>query len=183
MVHSPIPSLEVLPGFMEATVRIRVIWRIEMLGQLQVRSEQQTHARFQTHRPGVVLVRLALPVGQTYDRVFLAESIWSNTNLQSARKNLRTALTALRNQLEPPGVETGQVLEATRSTIRLRPETVTTDVAQFDALLAKADKTKATDQQQSLLTEAIALYRGHPLPGYYDSLPQILKRMENIVIR
>lgn len=145
-----------------------VIWRVEMLGQLQVWSKKQTHTRFQTRKTGIVLARLAMPVGQIYDRVFLAESIWSNTNPQSARENLRTALNALRRQLEPPGVQKGQVLEATRSTLRLRPETVATDVAQFDALLAKADKEKANDQQRTLLTEAVALYRGHLLPGYYE---------------
>jgi DNA-binding SARP family transcriptional activator len=81
---------------------------------------------------------------------------------------LRQALSSLRGQLEPPGVPAGSVLFADRHTVRLNPDAVTTDVAAFEAALAAARQAAGNGNEATLLAQALALYGGTLLPGYYD---------------
>ena len=117
-----------------------VLWRIEMFGGLQARSAQTTHTRFQTQKTGALLACLALPVGQALGREPLAERLWPGATPKAGRESLRTALASLRRQLEPPGIPSGSVLIATRSTVTLRSEAVETDVADFETLLDLAGR-------------------------------------------
>ena len=55
------------------------------------------------------------------------ELLWPGVDLDGARNRLNVALSSLRPQLEPPGVPEGSVLVTDRFTVRLNPETVTTD--------------------------------------------------------
>ncbi len=57
----------------------------------------------------------------------LADLLWPEADLDSARANLRQALLSLRRQLEPPGVLPGTVLTADRTQVRLSPDAVRTD--------------------------------------------------------
>ena len=54
------------------------------------------------------------------------------------RHRLSVALSSLRQELEPPGVPDGAVLETDRVLVGLNPATVTTDVAEFEAALRGA---------------------------------------------
>ena len=63
--------------------------------------------------------------------VALEEGLWPEAEPEAGRLRLRVALSALRRQLEPPGVTPGGVLIADRSTVRLNSEAVTTDVADW----------------------------------------------------
>jgi class 3 adenylate cyclase len=79
------------------------------------------------------------------------------------------ALSSLRHQLEPPGVPQGAVLIADRNSVKLNPAAVTTDVAEFEAALQSAERTKSGIERIQHLTDAVELYRGPLLPDYYEN--------------
>ena len=101
---------------------------------------------------------------------------------KTGRNNLRLALASLRRQLEPPDVPSGSVLLATRGAIGLDPTTVTTDVAAFESLLGAA-RGAAEAERARLLTQAVELYHGRLLPGYYESwIPVEEARLESLFV-
>jgi DNA-binding SARP family transcriptional activator len=51
------------------------------------------------------------------------------------RTSLRTALASLRRQLELCGTPAGSFLIADRANVRINPDTITTDVAEFEYAL------------------------------------------------
>src|SRR2546423_7002303 len=62
----------------------------------------------------------------------------------------------------------GTILLSDRTTVQLNFERVTTDVAEWQALLARAAKSSGVQEQVALLQQARALYRGDLLPGFYE---------------
>ena len=66
------------------------------------------------------------------------EVAWPAAAGTTDRHKLRVALTSLRRQLEPPGVPAGVVIFSDRHTVQLNPETVSTDVAEFESALQAA---------------------------------------------
>src|SRR5581483_3417910 len=85
----------------------------------------------------------------------------------------------LRPQLEPPGVPAGAVLLADRATIRLNPEAICTDVAEFEASLKAV--ARAEEQKKAtlpFLVEAVERYHGELAPGYYEDW--ILRERERL---
>src|SRR6476661_10661869 len=109
--------------------------RIELFGWLRVRQGERTISRFATRQTGCLLAYLALHRRRSHPRDVLTELLWPADEISGDRHKLRKALTSLRHQLEPPGVAPGTVILADRNTIRLNPDTVTTDVAEFEAAL------------------------------------------------
>lgn len=142
-------------------------WRIELLGELRATAGSQILTRFYTHKIGGLLAYLALHPDRAHPREELATLFWEDADTEQGRVSLRTALASLRRQLEPPGVEPGSVLFADRLTVRLRPEAITTDVAEFDRLI-RTSQSGDLPAQIDCLTQAAALYRGDLLSGYYD---------------
>lgn len=130
------------------------LWRIRMLGGFWAESDQVTVQRFRTRRVAVLLAYLAYFRDRSASREELAEMLWPDLEPERAKRNLRQALSSLRHHLEPPGVAAGAVLETLQSQVRLNPEYVATDVADFR---------RATDP-----SAAIELYRGDLLPGFYE---------------
>src|SRR5262249_22787122 len=60
------------------------------------------------------------------------------------------------------------ILTADRRSVRLNPALVTTDTAEFDALLQAAEQTDSPVERARLLEQAVRLYRGELLPGCYE---------------
>ena len=152
--------------------------RIEMLGGLKVIHTRRTRAeacavtRFSTRKTAALMAYLAYHFKYSpHPRELLIDMLWPEADLEAGRASLRTALASLRRQLEPPGVPAGSVLLADRFAVHLNPQTVVTDVAQFEAALKTAAKTGKTDSQarQKQLVHAAGLYTGDLLPGYYES--------------
>lgn len=78
---------------------------------------------------------------------------WPDEPLERARTCLRSALSSLRRQLD----DTDLFLEAPRDMVKLRPDAITTDVADFEEAARSGDP------------GATGLYNGPLLPGcYYD---------------
>ena len=143
-------------------------WRIELLGALQVRSEAATISRFRTRRVGTLLAYLALYQDRSHSREELADLLWPEVSEEVSRRNLRQALSSLRKHLEPPPLPAGSVLVVKQSSVRLNLETVSTDVSEFERLLAKGNRAGTPETRFDALDAAIAVYKGALLPGHYE---------------
>src|SRR5579871_252543 len=143
-------------------------YRIEMLGGLCIRQGDRTTTRFRTYKAGALLARLAYFLKRTHPREEIIELFWPDAELDAGRNSLRAALTSLRHQLEPPGVRADTVLQADRANVRLNPEAVSTDVAEFAGAIQKAVRAGELAEKIRYFTHAVELYGGELLLGYYE---------------
>jgi predicted ATPase/DNA-binding SARP family transcriptional activator len=146
---------------------IQPAWRIELLGELRVVHGSRVVTRFRSRQTGLLLASLAYHLPRPQRREQLAELLWPESDPSTALANLRNTLRWLRQELEPPGVPAGTVLLADRATLQLNPAAVTTDVTEFEAALAAARAGSSAERAQCI-AEAVDLYRGELLPGFYD---------------
>jgi predicted ATPase/DNA-binding SARP family transcriptional activator len=146
--------------------------RIEMLGGLRITQGERVITRFRTQKAASLLAYLAYHLQQAHPREVLIEMLWPGVEPASGRNRLRMALTFLRHPLEPPGVPAGAVLIADRTSVRLNPFAVTTDVSEFQTALRQAAGAESNDARTRHLTQALELYRGELLPGFYDDWVQ-----------
>ncbi len=142
-------------------------WRIELFGGLTARQGQEEISRFRTRKTGALLAYLALRGGKPVPREVLLDVLWPESDLSAARNSLSVALSSLRALLEDPATTPGSsplggVLIADRTMVRLNPEAFFTDVSAFEGALRQAGDDPA------LLAQAIDLYRGELLTGFYD---------------
>lgn len=132
-------------------------WRVQVLGRLALSQGSAVITHFESRMVGALLAYLALYPQRPHPREELIDLLWPEADLDAGRHRLRQALSTLRRQLEPPGTPYGSVLLADRHAIRLNPETFTCDAADFERLV-----------RQKRFAEAVALYAGDLLPGYYE---------------
>ncbi len=147
-------------------------WCIELFGALKARLGTVEITRFRSYRTGALLAYLACYRNRTHPREELIELLWPESEPEAGQMSLRTALSSLRRQLEPPGVPPGSVLVADRSQVRLNPPAFTTDVAEFEAALRSAAGAEDPAERSSQLGRAVELYQGPLLPGYYEDWVQ-----------
>ena len=100
-------------------------WQVQLFGGLRITRGEQIITRFRTRATDSIFAYLALHLGKPIQRDKLIDLIWPDAEGESGRQNLRTALTSIRQALGP------EAIEATRMTVRLMPEHVTTDVEAF----------------------------------------------------
>jgi class 3 adenylate cyclase len=153
-----------------------VRWRIEMLGGLRAVQGERVLTRFRTQKTGALLAYLAYYPQRAHPRDELIERFWPEADPHAASNSLSQALSSLRQQLEPPGVSAGSVLIANRAAVRFNPEAITTDVAELDTALHAAAAAASDAERQQCLAQAVGLYRGDFLPGYYE--PWVLEQRE-----
>jgi DNA-binding SARP family transcriptional activator len=143
-------------------------WRIELLGGLRAVQADRIVSRFQTQKIGLLLAYLAYSPHRSHPREALIDLLWPECEPQAGRNNLSVSLSWLRRQLEPHGRPAGAVLIADRASIQLSPEATTTDVAEFQAALQAAKQAASVVEQSAFLAQAVELYPGELLPGYFD---------------
>ncbi|WP_309716740.1 NB-ARC domain-containing protein [Armatimonas sp.] len=131
-------------------------WRITFLGSVSATREGKALTRFESSRAIALLARLALFPRRTHPREELIELLWPEVEREVAQVRLRHTLRTLRQPLEL-GLPAGSVLIADRLSVRINPDAITTDVAQFEQALKHKD-----------LATARTLYTGELLPGLYD---------------
>ncbi|VAW39686.1 hypothetical protein MNBD_CHLOROFLEXI01-1856 [hydrothermal vent metagenome] len=124
-----------------------------------------------------LLAFLALEAGQSHSREMLLGLLWPELPEVDARNNLRVSLARLRKRLQQ-GNTAVSLLITTRKEVRFQlDDTVTFDVATFQALLADSERCNHTSYDscpmcQERLAAATALYRGLLLHGFYlDECP------------
>jgi DNA-binding SARP family transcriptional activator len=162
------------------------LWRIELLGALRAYRlatqqpgtqpgaeppatlQTQSLERFSSRQAGALLAFLAYHPGQ-HNRDILAELLWPEHDPQLSRAHLRVVLSVLRRSLEPDDVPNGAVIVADRHTAGLNFENVTCDVADFEAALQSASRDTNPEQQNADLKQAVEIYGGDLLPGYYEA--------------
>ena len=142
--------------------------RIELLGGLRVLQNGRILTRLETRKTGALLAYLAFFRHRSHPRETLAEMLWPDEAPEAIRNRLKQALSALRRALEPPGTPAGHVLIADRVQIQLNPQAIATDVAEFEALLHAGVRTADPAACARLLEQALPLYQGELLPGYYE---------------
>src|SRR5205807_761811 len=123
---------------------------------------------FRTQRAGALLAYLSYHLHRSHPREAVIELLWPESDRHLGRVSLRTELTSLRRQLEPPGVPPGAVLLADRATLRLNPAACVTDVALFEAALETAQQPGSSTDRARQLATAAELYRGELLPGCHE---------------
>ena len=147
-------------------------WRITLFGGLKAEQSDVSITRFRTRKAASLFAFLACCSQRDHAREELAERFWPDDAPETARQKLRLALTSLRHQLEPDGTQTGTVLFADRSHLRLNAHAIETDVAAFEAGLRAARFTAAPAARFDLLARALLLYTGDLLPGDYEEWAQ-----------
>lgn len=147
---------------------MRAVWRIELLGGLGARLGERTVSRFRTQKTAALFAYLAYHRHRSHPREMLIELFWPEAEPESGRHSLSLALSSLRNQLEPPGIEAGGVVVADRWSVELNPEAFTTDVGDFEAALRLSAQAREESGKIRHLSEALECYCGRLLPGFYE---------------
>jgi len=115
-----------------------------------------------------LLAYLAVESGQVHSRDSMIGLFWPDLSPSDARNNLRVALSRMKRYLGD-----SNILEATRQTVRLTPDSpVLLDVAQFLSLINQTEthdhhSVSACQQCQDQLKQAVDLYRGEFLAGFF----------------
>src|SRR5262245_46371009 len=142
--------------------------KIVLLGGLRIEQADRIITRFRTQKTAVLLAYLAYYRQRPHSREELIELLWPECALASGRNGLSISLSSLRHQLEPPGVPHGAILRADRYSIQLNPGAVHTDLTEFEALLQKATQARSASERSLFLADAVELFGGELLPGFYD---------------
>jgi DNA-binding SARP family transcriptional activator len=124
--------------------------------------------RFRTSKTASLLAYLALYPQRPHPREELIERHWPECEPSLGRRSLRTALSSLRRQLEPPDLPPGAVIRADRQTVGLTPGACVTDVAEFEAALQSAARTDPAERMPHLV-RAVNFYQGKLLRGYTEA--------------
>ncbi len=145
-------------------------WTVYLFGGLRLERNGLSITRFRTQKAAALLAYLAFYPTRVHSREELADRFWPEADPEAGRANLRTALASLRRQLEvSEAKDAGVLLTRGRSELTLSSDAFETDAIRFErSLRAAARRDTATDERMRLLREAVALYNGPLLPGFYD---------------
>jgi adenylate cyclase len=145
-------------------VETRAAYRIETFGGLVVAGGTAPLTGAATQRKTMLLLAVLAVAGtQGISRDKLLGLFWPDSDADRARHALKQALHTLRRDLRDPELVAGT------PTLRLNPESITSDVQEFEEALARGD-----------LERAVALYRGPFLDGLYlDGAPDFERWLEH----
>ena len=144
------------------------ILRVEFFGGLRVTVKDAVDAELTLGFSARLLAYLALNADSETNREVLCELLWEGIPLESSRQSLRQALHELRRLIEPPPIEKDTFLIATRNSLRLNAQALSTDIADFDRLIVQTTLTTSMEEKAGLYASALALVKGEFLSGYYD---------------
>jgi predicted ATPase/DNA-binding SARP family transcriptional activator len=155
-------------------------WRIDMLGRLVAHPRngedvQSGYKRFSRSKTGALLGWLCYHIEQDHPREMLADRLWPDSGSDTAKHNLNQALYKLRQEFGEPDLRPQNLVLSNHLHVRLNSDLIITDVQTFRALLCRVnelgtlvDLTESRGERIDLLSQAVDLYRGALLPGYYD---------------
>jgi predicted ATPase len=138
---------------------------LSLLGPLQITFDDRSAGGLSSAKVRALLIYLAVGANHSHPRAALAELLWPEQPGQTARHNLRQALSVLRQALGDDAA-TPCFLLVTRDTAQFNPASATwLDVAEFTRLLDACDR-HGHDRRTTCtecagrLAQAAALYRG-----------------------
>ena len=129
-------------------------WRVRLLGGFEIDDGRHRVTRLRSRAAMALLARVAMAPSRDHAREELAALLWPGADAATGRSRLRQTLSLLRAVLEPAGAPA--VLHADRRVLRAVPGALWCDAAAFEQAL------------QTRPDEALALYRGELLPGFFD---------------
>lgn len=133
--------------------------QLKLFGTPSITQNGQPITGFVSNK-AVAIIYFVAASGQPQARTVLATLLWTNFTDTYAKKNLRNALSNLRDRL-------GDSIEITRDTVSL--PTIgcdAVDSCRFTALIKEAERLEISDpRRRALLAEAVALYQGPFLEG------------------
>ena len=129
-------------------------WRVRLLGGFELDDGRHRLTRLRSRAAMALLARVAMAPSRDHAREELAALLWPGADDATGRSRLRQTLSLLRAVLEPAGAPA--VLHADRRVLRVVPGALWCDAAAFEQAL------------QTRPDEALALYRGELLPGFFD---------------
>jgi DNA-binding SARP family transcriptional activator len=141
--------------------------QIRLLGSVTLRGGDGDARPVAGVHPAALVTILALHAGRSYGRDELTALLWPDEAPDAARQRFRQALYALRQQIAQVCGSDAEILYATRTTVRLAPERIETDVARFEAALVAANEISILDARLALLERAVGLYNGELAPGIH----------------
>jgi DNA-binding SARP family transcriptional activator len=133
------------------------ILRLELLGDLQIRSANGSLVAVGAKKSQALLAYLGIKPSQRISREKIAALLWSSTGPDQARQSLRQTLSTLRKELSNVSPDE-KILVEEGDLLGLDETLVDCDVAKFESLVAAAT--------EPALAEAVALYRGDFLEGF-----------------
>ncbi|MCW3051030.1 MAG: putative ATPase [Chthonomonadales bacterium] len=144
------------------------LWRITLFGGLTVKTNGPVVDRFEHRKAASLLGCLALSPHRSHSRDELMEMLWPEEDPEATRVRFRQVLLNLRRALDTTGAPSDTILVSDRTFIRLNPDVVSTDVAEFEAALMTAARQEAASVRVATLQRAVRLVTGPLLPGFYE---------------
>jgi DNA-binding SARP family transcriptional activator len=141
--------------------------RVDLLGKLRLSAGSRATTHFETRRTALLLARLALPPLRDWPREELIELLWPEEDPGVTRTRFRQTLASLRRALEETGTQEEDVLRASRASVGLAIEQVSSDVVELESCLRRANLNP--EQRREALDKALELYEHHLLPGFYEA--------------
>lgn len=142
--------------------------RIELFGELRITQGDIAIARFPTQKAAALLACLACHQGKSHSREALAAMLWGESEAASARNSLSTALWSLRRILNPQDDAPDPVLFTDRTSVSLVAGAVSTDVAEFEDLIARAERASSASERMALYEQGLSLRRAPLLSDFYE---------------
>ena len=140
-------------------------FEVQLLGGHRVIHNGEEVKALQAERLSLFLAYLFLNSETPPSRKQLAFLFWPDSTEEQARTNLRNLLHLLRRAFP----EIDSFLEVDSQSIHWKTDAlIKLDVAQFKSALAQAKATKEEHARIRHLQEAINVYRGELLPGFYE---------------
>ncbi|GDX39774.1 hypothetical protein LBMAG21_00660 [Armatimonadota bacterium] len=143
-------------------------WYVQLLGTLTATRRDCQISHFRTQKIGLLLAYLVYYPTRRHSREELIEILWQEVDPSTGRNRFKQTLASLRRHLEASGAPSDQLLWTDRTYIHLHPNSVMTDVLDFTAHLRLANQNTETEGKISLLKQAVELYGGDLLPGFYE---------------
>ncbi len=152
-------------------------WRVRLLGGLEARRGDVVVTHFRTRKTASLFAFLAYHTGSAHTRDRMVELLWPDQPADAGRNSLSTALWTLRKTFEREGGTS--LLQADRDSLRLAPDHVRTDAAEFEEALEQAARPGA--DEEACLETALHLYRGELLRGYFE--PWVVSEQQRLADR
>jgi len=164
--------------------------QIDVIGPMRLARDGVPAGAPELRRARVRQLLSALVLRPALTRDQAIELLWPGLDPAKAARNMRVTLTHLRRLLEPgrSGGDASYHLRTDGDMIRLPPsEFLSVDLWTLDVLDKQAGQARAdgdTDRAATLLTDAVELWRGDPLPDLlHVRSPDVLGEVEQVRIR
>ena len=150
-------------------LKIRLLGRFELIaadGSVHTPTPSKTSA---------LLALLAVEPGKPISRKRLAALLWGDRGEEQARNSLRQAIHSLKQEFESLGVE---ALEADRDMLRLIPDSVSVDLAEFQEKLREDKNQEALDLYNGPLLDEFSIRT----PGFQNWLEEARRNLDDQAI-